>query len=118
MCRSSPQCSDGGGVARQGYLKSQVGKAVAIRVGLGAALAAMVVPAALYTAAGMIDNPWSVTIARADKAGALLARLLLQRQHGHRPVILVSERLRDRNSYAPADWLLSLTRWAGRPARG
>ena len=91
---------------------------MAIRVGLGAALAAMVVPAALYTAAGMIDNPWSVTIARADKAGALLARLLLQRQHGHRPVILVSERLRDRNSYAPADWLLSLTRWAGRPARG
>lgn len=73
----------------KGYLTSQVGKLVAVRVGLGAVTAALALPATLYTAAGVIDNPWSVTIARADKAGYILANLLLERQHGHRPVILM-----------------------------
>lgn len=73
----------------KGYLKGQVGKAVAVRVGLGATLAALALPAMLYTAAGAIDNPWSLSLARADKAGRILANLLLERQHGHRPVILM-----------------------------
>jgi hypothetical protein len=73
----------------KGYLTAQVGKLVAVRIGLGAAMAALALPATLYSAAGVIDNPWSMSMARADKAGAMLARLLLERQHGHRPVILM-----------------------------
>jgi hypothetical protein len=73
----------------KGYLKGQVGKLVAVRVGLGATLTALALPAMLYTAAGAIDNPWSLSMARADKAGRILANLLLEREHGHRPVILM-----------------------------
>ena len=71
------------------FLKNQVGKAVAVRVGLGATVAALMLPATLVAAASVIDNPWSMAISRADKAGALLASLLLERQQGHRPVILL-----------------------------
>eukprot|EP01052_Picozoa_sp_SAG31_P007961 SAG31_NODE_391_length_16344_cov_15.753339_3_plen_242_part_00 len=70
------------------YLTSQLGKAVAVRVGLGATVAALALPATLYTAANLVDNPWSMAVARADKAGVLLAKLLLERQQGHRPIIL------------------------------
>ena len=56
---------------------------------LSAAMSALLLPATIYTAAGIIDNSWSMVISRADKAGALLAKLLLERQHGHRPVILL-----------------------------
>ena len=73
----------------KGYLGAQLGKLVAVRVGLGAVTAALALPATLYTAASVIDNPWSMAIARADKAGVMLANLLLERQHGHRPVILM-----------------------------
>lgn len=73
----------------KGYLKGQVGKLVAVRVGLGATVTALALPAMLYSAAGAIDNPWSLSMARADKAGRILANLLLRREHGHRPVILL-----------------------------
>ena len=37
----------------------------------------------------MLDNPWAVAFCRAQKAGELLAHVLLERAHGARPVILV-----------------------------
>jgi len=37
----------------------------------------------------VLDNPWAIGFARAQKAGSLLAQVLLERAHGSRPVILV-----------------------------
>ena len=42
-----------------------------------------------FQAQQLIDNPWAVAYERARKAGALLARVLLAREQGARPVVLV-----------------------------
>lgn len=53
---------------------------------LGSAFA---LPLALLSATNMIDGQWAVVSNRSDKAGVLLAEVLVQRLHGPRPVSLV-----------------------------
>lgn len=43
----------------------------------------------LSKVAGAIDNPWSVCQRRSAQVGRHLAEVLLQRQHGRRPVTLI-----------------------------
>ena len=72
-------------------------KGMAVSTGASAALhytflaslmAAVAMPAYLVKACDVIDNPWAIGFKRAQKAGALLAHVLLERTHGKRPVIL------------------------------
>lgn len=42
-----------------------------------------------FTAAQMIDHAWAVALNRAQKAGILLAHILMSGAHGDRPVTLV-----------------------------
>jgi pimeloyl-ACP methyl ester carboxylesterase len=52
-------------------------------------MAAMTLPLALTKLSYLIDNPWSVSQARADMAGLVLADSLIDRNLGTRPVTLV-----------------------------
>ena len=65
--------------------------------GLAAALAA---PATIVAAAGTIDNVWGTTMDKAKRGGALLARTLMDRAQGGRPVILVGMSLGARMVFA------------------
>ncbi|XP_050228868.1 uncharacterized protein LOC126678044 isoform X2 [Mercurialis annua] len=56
---------------------------------LSTLLAALAWPATLLVATDFIDSKWSVAIDRSDKAGKLLAEVLLKGLHGNRPVTLV-----------------------------
>jgi hypothetical protein len=56
---------------------------------LAALMAAMTLPLALTKLSYLIDNPWSVSQARADMAGLILADSLIDRNLGTRPVTLV-----------------------------
>ena len=46
-------------------------------------------PASLVTLASVIDNPWGVCCRRSAQVGRQLATVLLQREHGRRPVTLM-----------------------------
>ncbi|XP_022344967.2 transmembrane and coiled-coil domain-containing protein 4-like isoform X2 [Crassostrea virginica] len=46
-------------------------------------------PAALVSAANVLDNPWNVCIQRATSTGKELAEVLLARQQGNRPITLI-----------------------------
>ena len=52
-------------------------------------MAALYVPVLLGKLAYLIDNPWSVSCARADRAGLVLADSLIDRNLGARPITLV-----------------------------
>lgn len=52
-------------------------------------MAAIAWPVTLLNAASLIDNPWSVCASRAKEAGRELARVLLSREQGKRPVVLI-----------------------------
>ncbi|XP_010526790.1 PREDICTED: transmembrane and coiled-coil domain-containing protein 4 isoform X2 [Tarenaya hassleriana] len=56
---------------------------------LSTLLAALAWPATILVAADFIDSKWSVAIDRSDKAGRLLAEVLLKGLQGNRPVTLV-----------------------------
>jgi hypothetical protein len=56
---------------------------------LSALAAALVVPAALKSAANMIDGTWTLVVERSDLAGKELAQSLLFSTAGNRPVTLV-----------------------------
>lgn len=56
---------------------------------LGAAFATIALPLSLVSLCDWVDNAWSVVQQRADKAGEQLARTLLARIHGNRPVTLI-----------------------------
>ncbi|KAK3583744.1 hypothetical protein CHS0354_022776 [Potamilus streckersoni] len=56
---------------------------------LAGIMAAVAWPSALMSAAGVIDNPWSVVTQRANNAGKQLAEVLLAREQGNRPVTLI-----------------------------
>ncbi|XP_015583614.1 transmembrane and coiled-coil domain-containing protein 4 isoform X3 [Ricinus communis] len=56
---------------------------------LSTLLAALAWPATLLAATDFIDSRWSVAIDRSDKAGKLLAEVLLKGLQGNRPVTLV-----------------------------
>ncbi|XP_038715199.1 transmembrane and coiled-coil domain-containing protein 4-like isoform X2 [Tripterygium wilfordii] len=56
---------------------------------LSTLLTALALPATLLTASDIIDSKWAVAVDRSDKAGRLLAEVLLKGLQGNRPVTLV-----------------------------
>ncbi|XP_061351604.1 uncharacterized protein LOC133296598 isoform X2 [Gastrolobium bilobum] len=56
---------------------------------LSALFTALAWPAALLAATDFIDSKWTIAINRSDKAGKLLAEVLLRGLQGNRPVTLV-----------------------------
>ncbi|XP_074263639.1 transmembrane and coiled-coil domain-containing protein STS1-like [Silene latifolia] len=56
---------------------------------IGAVMAALAVPTALISASDIIDSKWAIALDRSDKAGKLLAEVLLEGHHGHRPVTFI-----------------------------
>uniref|UniRef100_UPI00358F1DF2 transmembrane and coiled-coil domain-containing protein 4 isoform X2 n=1 Tax=Myxine glutinosa TaxID=7769 RepID=UPI00358F1DF2 len=56
---------------------------------LSGIIAALAWPASLIAAASLIDNPWAVCVNRAAETGKQLARVLLSREQGQRPVSLI-----------------------------
>ncbi|CAN1824233.1 Uncharacterized membrane protein F35D11.3 [Linum perenne] len=60
---------------------------------LSTLVVALAIPAALLGATELIDTKWAVAISRADKAGQLLAEVLMNGMHGNRPVTLIGSSL-------------------------
>ncbi|KAM0967710.1 hypothetical protein ACFX2A_016459 [Malus domestica] len=56
---------------------------------LNTLLAAFAMPTTLVTASDLIDSKWAVAVDRSDKAGKMLAEVLLNGLQGGRPVTLV-----------------------------
>ena len=52
-------------------------------------MAALQAPIVLSKLSYLIDNPWSVSLARADRAGLVMADSLIERNLGTRPITLV-----------------------------
>ena len=52
-------------------------------------ISAITWPTSLLTLASVIDNPWGVCCRRSAQVGKQLAEVLLQGQHGRRPVTLI-----------------------------
>jgi hypothetical protein len=67
---------------------------------LVALMAALQLPIVLTKLAYLIDNPWTVSLARADLAGLILADSLIDRNLGSRPITLVGFSLGSRVIYA------------------
>lgn len=67
---------------------------------LVALMAAMQLPLVLTKLSYLIDNPWTVSMARADLAGLILADSLTDRNLGARPITLVGFSLGSRVIYA------------------
>ncbi|VAI11780.1 unnamed protein product [Triticum turgidum subsp. durum] len=61
----------------------------AMRTVLSGFLAAFAWPATLLAATDFIDSKWSVAIDRSDKAGKMLAEVLMKGSQGNRPVTLI-----------------------------
>lgn len=56
---------------------------------LSTLVAALAWPATLVTAFDLIDSKWAVAVDRSEKAGKVLAEVLLKGLQGNRPVTLV-----------------------------
>lgn len=56
---------------------------------MAALSAALTIPSALVGLTAMIDEDWTLICERSDEAGIELARSLLNRKNGHRPISLV-----------------------------
>ncbi|KAI8018076.1 Transmembrane and coiled-coil domain-containing protein 4 [Camellia lanceoleosa] len=56
---------------------------------LSTLMTALAWPAALLTASDFIDSKWAIAVNRSDKAGKMLAEVLLKELQGHRPVTLI-----------------------------
>jgi hypothetical protein len=67
---------------------------------LTALMAAIQLPIVLTKLAYLIDNPWTVSLARADLAGLILADSLIDKNLGSRPITLVGYSLGSRLIYA------------------
>ncbi|KAF2674336.1 DUF726-domain-containing protein [Microthyrium microscopicum] len=67
---------------------------------LVALMAALQLPIVLTKLAYLIDNPWTVSLARGDLAGLILADSLIDRNLGSRPITLVGFSLGSRVIYA------------------
>ncbi|XP_062209595.1 uncharacterized protein LOC133911386 [Phragmites australis] len=70
-------------------LAMELMKQGAMRTVLSGLLAAFAWPATLLAATDFIDSKWSIAIDRSDKAGKMLAEVLLKGLQGNRPVTLV-----------------------------
>ncbi|CAL2273977.1 unnamed protein product [Prunus armeniaca] len=79
--------------AIQDWLTSRIAmglmKQGAMMTVLGTLVTALAWPATLLAAADFIDSKWAIAVDRSDKAGRLLAEVLLKGIHGNRPVTLV-----------------------------
>ncbi|KAG9193356.1 hypothetical protein G6011_03391 [Alternaria panax] len=82
-----------------GYAFDGVTYAVVSRTLLGALYAGLW-PLGLVKAASVLDNPFSVALARADKAGKVLAHALIDGVQGKRPVTLTGYSVGARVVYA------------------
>lgn len=68
---------------------------------------ALVLPYGLAKASRVIDNPFSVAVARSEKAGVVLADALINKVQGERPVTLMGYSLGARVIYSCLDELAS-----------
>ncbi|KAL0333000.1 UNVERIFIED_CONTAM: Transmembrane and coiled-coil domain-containing protein 4 [Sesamum calycinum] len=79
--------------AIQDYLSSRIAmelmKQGAMMTVLSSLLTALAWPATLLVVTDFIDSKWSIALNRSDKAGKLLAEVLLKGLQGQRPVTLV-----------------------------
>lgn len=79
--------------AIQDWLTSRIAlelmKEGAMMTVLNTLLAAFAMPATLVTASDLIDSKWAVAVDRSDKAGKMLAEVLLNGLQGNRPVTLI-----------------------------
>eukprot|EP00899_Mesostigma_viride_P010440 jgi/Mesvir1/19398/Mv10431-RA.2 len=73
---------------KNGIVTSAV-KEMAMRTILQGLLMALSFASAIVAAAQLIDNPWSLGMDRAVKAGRVLADLISARVHGRRPITLL-----------------------------
>ncbi|KAJ5478801.1 hypothetical protein N7530_004310 [Penicillium desertorum] len=76
---------------------SVAGREVLARTVFSTIMSAVMLPLGLMKVAGVVDNPFSVAKARADKAGEVLADALINKVQGERPVTLMG--LERRNAY-------------------
>jgi len=91
------------GVSLKSVLKSYVWKYASFELARKTLLGALAVglwPLGLLKMASVIDNPFSVAIARADKTGKVLADSLIAHVQGERPVTLVGYSLGARVIYS------------------
>ncbi|CAN1226014.1 Uncharacterized membrane protein F35D11.3 [Linum perenne] len=70
-------------------IASQLMRQGAMLTVMGALMAALYLPTTILAATSFIDSTWTIAIDRTDKAGKLLAEVLLNGVHGNRPVTLV-----------------------------
>ncbi|XP_042042246.1 transmembrane and coiled-coil domain-containing protein 4-like isoform X1 [Salvia splendens] len=79
--------------AIQDWLTSKIAmelmKQGAMMTVLSTLMTALAWPAALLSLTSFIDSKWAIAIDRSDKAGKMLAEVLLKGLQGHRPVTLV-----------------------------
>ncbi|KAJ5773045.1 hypothetical protein N7457_007941 [Penicillium paradoxum] len=75
---------------------SVAGREVLSRTFFHAIMSAVMLPLGLLKVAGIVDNPFSVAKARADKAGEVLADALINKAQGERPVTLIGYSLGSR----------------------
>jgi hypothetical protein len=76
------------------------GEQVLKKTFLSQLLTAVALPLALLKVARVVDNPFSVAKARADKAGEVLADALISKVQGERPVTLIGYSLGSRVIFA------------------
>jgi hypothetical protein len=79
-----------------GYIKKEIIK----RTVLAGWWSALMLPLAMLKISKLVDNPFSVAKARADKAGEVLADALISKAQGERPVSLVGYSLGGRVIYS------------------
>lgn len=75
---------------------SVAGREVLSRTIFATIMSAVMLPMGLMKVAGIVDNPFSVAKARADKAGEVLADALINKAQGERPVTLIGYSLGSR----------------------
>eukprot|EP01018_Ginkgo_biloba_P021316 Gb_13022 [translate_table: standard] len=70
-------------------LTTELMKQGAMLTVLSTLVAALAWPSVLLSATNLIDGKWSIAVDRSDKAGELLAQVLLKGLQGNRPVTLI-----------------------------
>jgi hypothetical protein len=75
---------------------SVAGREVLARTVFHTLMSAVMLPLGLLKVAGVVDNPFSVAKSRADKAGEVLADVLINKAQGERPVTLIGYSLGSR----------------------